>query len=299
MQASLTLWQKYMQKSLVHGEEIFGFLIQPILWVVLFGVGMRGLFSEMLPEGGSDYITYMLPGIIALTAIDGAIGGGSTWLNERLRGIVKEYLVAPIPRLSILLGNALAIITRSVLQALLILVIGILMGANLSGNPLHWLLGFLLIFGYGLGFSGRGPGAGLVYQQHGSVPQPHFYPQPADALFEQRPLPAVYPAGLDARRGADQPDHLRHFRDAPVAAARRFDPGRDGVPAGVALFCGDYRFCGAGHGLSAGRFPPHGEVTRTLPQPRHCEGSCGRDAAVGAVQALSMTMLPSCFWIVS
>lgn len=154
MNASITLWQKYMQKSLVHTEEIFGFLIQPILWVVLFGVGMRGLFSEMLPGEGGDYITFMLPGIIALTAIDGAIGGGSTWLNERLRGIVKEYLVAPIPRLSILMGNALAIITRSVAQALLILLVGVLMGARLSSNPLHWLFGLLFIFGYGLGFSG-------------------------------------------------------------------------------------------------------------------------------------------------
>jgi ABC-2 type transport system permease protein len=154
LNASLTLWQKYMQKSLVHKEEIFGFLIQPILWVVLFGVGMRSLFSELLPDSGTDYITYMLPGIIALTAIDGSIGGGSTWLNERLRGMVKEYLVAPIPRLSILMGNTLAIITRSVAQALIILLVGILMGANLSSNPLHWLMGFLLIFGYGMGFSG-------------------------------------------------------------------------------------------------------------------------------------------------
>ena len=154
MNASITLWQKYMQKSLVHKEEIFGFLIQPILWVILFGVGMRGMLQEIMTGDGSDYITFMLPGIIALTAIDGSIGGGSTWLNERLRGIVKEYLVAPIPRLSILMGNALAIITRSVAQALLILLVGIFMGAQLSGNPLHWLMGLVFIFGYGLGFSG-------------------------------------------------------------------------------------------------------------------------------------------------
>ena len=154
MNASLTLWQKYMQKSLVHREEIFGFLIQPILWVVLFGVGMRSLFSSILPGEGTDYITFMLPGIIALTSIDGAIGGGSTWLNERLRGMIKEYLVAPIPRLSILMGNALAIITRSVAQALIILFVGILMGARLSGNPLHWFLGLLFMVGYGMGFSG-------------------------------------------------------------------------------------------------------------------------------------------------
>ncbi len=40
MSAALTLWQKHMRKSLVHKEEIIGLLIQPVLWVVLFGLGM-------------------------------------------------------------------------------------------------------------------------------------------------------------------------------------------------------------------------------------------------------------------
>jgi len=99
--ASIILWQKQMKKSLIHTEEIVGMLIQPILWVVLFGVGMRSLMATATPGSGAGYMTFIVPGIVALTAVGGAIGGGSSWLHERLTGIVKEYLVAPIPRLSI------------------------------------------------------------------------------------------------------------------------------------------------------------------------------------------------------
>lgn len=154
MSASIVLWQKQMKKSLVHSEEIVGMLIQPILWVVLFGVGMRSLMGAVGPGDGDGYMTFILPGIVALTVVGGAIGGGSTWLSERITGIVKEYLVAPIPRLSILMGNALSITTKVLIQSIIIMIVGVLMGANLSVNPLGWLGGFLLIVGYALGFSG-------------------------------------------------------------------------------------------------------------------------------------------------
>jgi ABC-2 type transport system permease protein len=143
-----------MQKSLVHKEEIIGMLIQPVLWVVLFGIGMTSMLEPVLPGGGERYITFMVPGIVALSALSGAVGGGTVWLNERIRGIVKEYLVAPIPRLSILLGNALSIVTKSLFQAIVIFIVGLLMGAQVSLNPLGWLGGLVLVAAYGLGFAG-------------------------------------------------------------------------------------------------------------------------------------------------
>ena len=154
MNATILLWQKQMKKALVHPEEIVGMLIQPILWVILFGVGMRSLMGTTSPESGNDYMTFVVPGIVALTAVSVAIAGGSTWLNERLIGIIKEYLAAPIPRLSILMGNATSIVTKVLIQSIVILIVGLLMGAKLSDNPLGWLGGLLLIAGYGIGFSG-------------------------------------------------------------------------------------------------------------------------------------------------
>ena len=154
MNATILLWQKQMKKALVHPEEIVGMLIQPILWVILFGVGMRSLMGTTTPDSGNDYMTFVVPGIVALTAVSAAIAGGSTWLNERLLGIIKEYLAAPIPRLSILMGNAISIVTKVLVQSIVILIVGLLMGAKLSDNPLGWLGGLLLIAGFGVGFSG-------------------------------------------------------------------------------------------------------------------------------------------------
>ena len=154
MAATYTLWYKHMKKFRANPMEMFGLAIQPILWVVLFGVGMKSLMSPAMPGSGNTYITFMVPGIVALSALGGAVGGGSVWLTERLRGIVKEYLAAPIPRLSILMGNALSTMTKSLFQAMIILVVGVLMGAKLSSDPLGWLGGLVLVAGYGLGFSG-------------------------------------------------------------------------------------------------------------------------------------------------
>jgi ABC-2 type transport system permease protein len=154
MSAALTLWSKHMRKSMSSPDEAIGMLIQPILWVVLFGVGMGSMLGATSPGGEGFYTTFMLPGIIALTALGGAIGGGTEWLSERIQGIVKEYLAAPIPRMSILLGNAFSAMTKSLMQAIVIMIVGVLIGAKLSDNPLGWLGGLLLVAGYGLGFSG-------------------------------------------------------------------------------------------------------------------------------------------------
>jgi ABC-2 type transport system permease protein len=154
MTAAITLWHKHMRKFLANPEEMIGLMIQPVLWVVLFGVGMRGMVSGDVPTGEDSYVTFMLPGIVALSALGGAIGGGSAWLSERLRGIVKEYLVAPIPRLSILMGQALSTLTKSMIQAIAILAVGVVIGAELTSNPLGWLGGLTIVTGFGLGFSG-------------------------------------------------------------------------------------------------------------------------------------------------
>lgn len=151
MHATYVIWSKHMTKFAHSIEELLGVALQSVLWVVLFGVGMRGLVPEV---NGSDYMSFMLPGIIALSALGGAVGGGMILLDERLRGIVKEYLAAPIPRLSILLGNAASTATKAMIQAILMLLVGILMGARLGGNPLGWLLALGLVALFALGFSG-------------------------------------------------------------------------------------------------------------------------------------------------
>jgi ABC-2 type transport system permease protein len=151
MHATLTIWSKHMTKFFRNREELGGLLIQPILWVVLFGAGMGSLVGSI---GGDVYLSFMLPGILALTALGGAVGGGMALLDERLRGILKEYLVAPIPRLSILLGNAASTSTKALFQSAIVLIVGALMGAQIVPDPAGWLALIILLTLFTLGFAG-------------------------------------------------------------------------------------------------------------------------------------------------
>ena len=157
MSAAIILWHKHIAKLMARKEEAFGTLFQPILWIVLFGTGMAAVVGTGSPDAKDAYITFMVPGVIALTVMTGAIEGGLTLLFERLQGIIKEYLVSPIPRSSILIGNALSTVSKSLAQAVIILGVGVLMGAGFIGlDPLGWLGGLALLIALGLGFAGIG-----------------------------------------------------------------------------------------------------------------------------------------------
>lgn len=156
MSAVSTLWNKHMTQLMAHKEEAIGILFQPILWVVLFGTGMKSVIGAAMPGEDNFYISFMVPGIIALTAMSGAISGGLVLLQERIIGTVKEYFVAPISRMSVLMANALSTVTKSLIQALIIIAVGALMGAQFGSNLLGWVGGVLLIGGFGLGFAGIG-----------------------------------------------------------------------------------------------------------------------------------------------
>jgi len=157
--AASIIWSKQMGKFARNGQESIGALIQPVLWVVMFGVGMRSLLEPSMGDGDT-YVSFMLPGIIALTVLSGATGGGMGWLLERVQGIVKEYVVAPIARISILLGNAASIITKALIQSAIILVVGVLVGATVSGGVTDWLGSLVLVLLFGIGFSGIALAAG-------------------------------------------------------------------------------------------------------------------------------------------
>jgi ABC-2 type transport system permease protein len=156
MTITYTFWHKNMRKMLANPEELIGMLIQPILWVVLFGVGMKSLIDAGAMGGDNEvsYIAFMASGIVALSALGGAIAGGATWLNERLQGTVNEYLAAPISRTSILTGNAMSIVTKGMIQAILIFIVSLFMGAQITTNLFNIFLALVLVFGFTMGFAG-------------------------------------------------------------------------------------------------------------------------------------------------
>ena len=128
---SWVIFTKHMHKFLRNGQELGGTLAAPLLLAATFGLGMDRLVNPGL-IGGLNYLSFITPGIIAFTTLSGAINAGMTLLEEKIKGMLKEYMVAPIPRLSILLAATGSGLVKTVVQALLILLVAILFGARLQ-----------------------------------------------------------------------------------------------------------------------------------------------------------------------
>jgi ABC-2 type transport system permease protein len=150
-----TLWRKHMKKFSRSVMEIGGTLFTPVLWMLLFGLSMGGMVKGMsdftIPV---NYIAYITPGLMLLTCLTAAILGGTTLLLERTSGIIKEYLIAPVPRLAVLLGTMSSSLTKAMLQAVVIILLGLALGSGLVLNPLNFIGGLLILLVFTLGFVG-------------------------------------------------------------------------------------------------------------------------------------------------
>ena len=94
---------------------------------------MKGIMGTAMLGGEDAYSSFMrYRALSALTAMSGAVEGGLVSVQERLPDIVKECFVAPISRMSVLMGDALSTVTKSLLRAVIILIIGIIMGTLIS-----------------------------------------------------------------------------------------------------------------------------------------------------------------------
>jgi len=129
-------------------------LIQPAIWIIVIGntfAGTQPLIQSVGFEG--EYIEFMAPGVIVLTAIFTSIFGGVNTLWDRRYGFMNKALTAPISRSSIALGKMLAISLISALQASLILGIAMAIGVNFP-NPLMIAPIMAVVILFSLGFSG-------------------------------------------------------------------------------------------------------------------------------------------------
>ena len=147
------IFRKHMLKFRSNSMEIGGTLGWPLLWVATFGIGMERVVNTSSLGGGS-YLAFITPGIIALTALSGAVNSGMTLLEEKIKGVMKEYFVAPIPRMSILLASTGSGLIKTLIQSVIILVIAVLFGARLTSNPLGMAGAFFFLLLYVMAFVG-------------------------------------------------------------------------------------------------------------------------------------------------
>ncbi|MFC4508235.1 MULTISPECIES: ABC transporter permease [Streptomyces] len=138
-----------LQKLRHDRTELYTRAVQPALWLLIFGQTFTRL--KAIPTGGIPYIDYLAPGIIAQSAMFIAIFYGIQIIWERDAGILNKLLVTPTPRSALITGKAFAAGVKSVIQAVVVVVIAALLGVALTWNPLK-LLGVAAIVVLGSAF---------------------------------------------------------------------------------------------------------------------------------------------------
>jgi len=112
-------------------------LIQPALWMALYGAAMSSNFSRLstgmtVPDGGVavSYLTFMGAGVIALTTLFTSLFGGITLLFDKNWGLMRELLASPMPRNHIIIGIGLSGVTKSFIQSMVIMAFGLVIGVR-------------------------------------------------------------------------------------------------------------------------------------------------------------------------
>ena len=114
-------------------------IARPLLWLFIVGAGISRL---MRPDTGVPYIQFIFPGILGMTILFSSMFSSISIIWDKEFGFMKEILVAPVSRLSIVIGKALSGTIVSSIQALIILALFPLVGFKLN---MIQILGVLLV----------------------------------------------------------------------------------------------------------------------------------------------------------
>jgi ABC-2 type transport system permease protein len=134
------LWLRQLKRYSRSPARLVGSLGQPLLFLFGLGFGFGPIFAR---AGHGDYLAFVGPGVVAMGIMFTAVFGGIDIIWDRQFGFLKETLVAPVPRLAIVLGRTLGGATTAFLQGLIVFAICLA-----AGLPVHQplLLPLVLLF---------------------------------------------------------------------------------------------------------------------------------------------------------
>ncbi len=134
------LWLREVKKYLRSKTQIVASLGTPLMYLAVLGFGLGPVFRR---AGEGSYLQFMAPGVIGMTVLFTAMFSGIAMLWDRQFGFLKETLVAPVPRVQIMIGRTLGGATVAVLQGFIIFAVTLVAGfrpTSVISIPLAFLL---------------------------------------------------------------------------------------------------------------------------------------------------------------
>lgn len=128
-QAIYVMWLRQMKRFIRSKSRLVSTIVQPLFFLIILGSGFRDAIFEDIP----DYLSFLAPGIVTMAILFSSMFTGISVLWDKQFGFLQEVLVAPISRFSIIIGRTLGGATVALIQGVIILLISLGLGVNISG----------------------------------------------------------------------------------------------------------------------------------------------------------------------
>jgi len=130
---TLFMTQRHFRNLLRQPAWIFISLVQPVVWLLLYGALFRKIV-EIPGFGAGSYIDFLTPGIVVMTCLFSAGWSGMDLIEDIDRGVIDRFLVSPASRSSLIAGRLVQGALVGVIQSAIIIVLGLIVGAEYPGG---------------------------------------------------------------------------------------------------------------------------------------------------------------------
>jgi len=155
---TIALYEREMVKWFRQKVQLVFVVVMPLMWMGLFGKSLnfsalfripdipgaeqlRSQIQALIEEyivrryfGGYDYFSFFVVGMLSVFILFTTMWSGMSIVFDRRLGYLNRFLVAPVPRFSIVLSKILASVTRSLIQATALFIIALGLGLNLKSG---------------------------------------------------------------------------------------------------------------------------------------------------------------------
>jgi len=147
LRAIRIVWQRDVIRYWRDKPRMLASVLQPVLYLFVFGTGMG---AGMRPTGELDLRVFLYPGVMAMSTLFTCFFSAGSIVWDREFGFMREMLVAPVRRYSIVVGKSLGGATAGMVQGVIVLAMGPLVGVHFTPLLVVILLGELAVLSFAI-----------------------------------------------------------------------------------------------------------------------------------------------------
>ncbi len=130
MMGIYTVWLREFKRFYRDKASLTSSIVRPLMWLLIMGFGIGG--TMRFSGADTAYLPFLTPGIVGMSILFTSLFSGISVIWDREFGFLKEMLVAPISRVSIVIGKALGGATSSLIQSMIIILVASALGVSVT-----------------------------------------------------------------------------------------------------------------------------------------------------------------------